>query len=228
MKGRLTRTVRSVLFLCVLLAALACAATAFAADPEMETLLPGRWSEEYEGVETVLALGEDGVMSLSCRSTDGSFAWTCGGTWSFTFVPDYSDHLTLHFTLTNNPAYEGTEYDVECLYEAYTESWVENDTEQIALILTAVSCSGVCPFEEAFGSADVVLYRRLGPNMRIANCKEWVALREKPNKSATRLAKVPLGAPVLAYPESRSGDFILCVYHDQYGYILAQYLEPIE
>ena len=34
---------------------------------------------------------------------------------------------------------------------------------------------------------------------------------------------------VLAYPEFGEKDgFILCVYHDEYGYILADYLEPVE
>lgn len=65
--------------------------------------------------------------------------------------------------------------------------------------------------------------------MRVTNCKEWVSLRQSPNESAKRLAKVPLGAHVLAYPEANPGsDFVYCVYQDQEGYILAQYLEELE
>ena len=58
-------------------------------------------------------------------------------------------------------------------------------------------------------------------------CKDYVSLRSKASKSSTRLAKVPLGASVLAYPDEEQNGFILCVYQDEYGYILAEYLEPI-
>ena len=33
---------------------------------------------------------------------------------------------------------------------------------------------------------------------------------------------------MLAYPEEEQNGFILCVYHSEYGYILSDYLAPVE
>ena len=65
--------------------------------------------------------------------------------------------------------------------------------------------------------------------MRVVNCKNFVSLRAKPAASSARLAKVPLGALVLALPgaEEQNG-FVWCTYRDEYGYILAEYLQPVE
>ena len=145
-------------------------------------------------------------------------------------VPDYSGHIRLHFIATGTPAYAGSAYSVECVYDAYTESWVENDTEFTYLILNPLlSCTGVSPFEEVYGDANVALHREKGPNMRVVRCKEFVSLRETRSTTAKRLAKVPLGALVLAYPEyGEANGFLYCVYHDEEGYILAEYLQPLE
>ena len=153
----------------------------------------------------------------------------CEGVWTYEPVPGYSGKLTLLFTSTDDPAKAGAGYGVECVYGFYTESWVEDDTQHTYLLTEPVSCSGVSPFEEAFGYDGAALHREQGPNMRVVNCREFVSLREERSTKSARLAKVPLGALVLAYPEY--GDekgFIACVYQDEYGYIQAKYLEPAE
>lgn len=199
-------------------------------DAEFLRELPGQWAEEYEGAGTVLTFKENGEMSLYCYSVDGAFAYTCEGSWSYQSVPGSSSLLTLLFTSTGNPLYEGREYRVECAYAAYTESWVENDTLITYLILNPqVSCSGVSPFEEVCGESGPALHREQGPNMKVVKCKEFVSLREARSTSAKRLAKVPLGALVLAFPEyGEENGFIYCVYHDEDGFILAEYLQPSE
>ena len=60
--------------------------------------------------------------------------------------------------------------------------------------------------------------------MRVTNCKEWVSLRQSPNESAKRLAKVPLGALVTDCEWAENG-FIACAWEGKSGYILAKYLE---
>ena len=64
-------------------------------------------------------------------------------------------------------------------------------------------------------------------NMMVDHCEEWVSLRDGPGTGCGRLAKVPLYAIVTdAEWDSIWGDFIYCSYDGQYGYILAQSLEP--
>lgn len=65
----------------------------------------------------------------------------------------------------------------------------------------------------------------LTDQMIVVNCEEWVSLRESPDTSSTRLAKVPLNARVSGCKDS--GDFIYCEYEGQQGYILAKYLKPV-
>ncbi len=62
--------------------------------------------------------------------------------------------------------------------------------------------------------------------MRVVNCSEWVSLRERPDRSSTRLARVPLGEVVINCAPS-AGGFVACEYAGQRGYILAAYLEPV-
>ena len=65
----------------------------------------------------------------------------------------------------------------------------------------------------------------VGP-MRIANCDEWVSLREHPDTDSDRLAKVPLGDYVEAYMYSPNPDFYVCETADgKVGFILVKYLE---
>ncbi len=211
---------------------------ALADDAKLQRMMPGQWTytgylekpgeEEQEADLAFLTLEEDGSFFLWCDSPAGGYACSCEGTWAFKLVPENTDQLTLRFTSTDAPQHEGSEWKVECVYEIYAESWVENDTEITWLVFTPLSSTGDSPFIEVYGE-DPSLHRERGPNMRIANCNEWVALREAPSKNAKRLAKVPLGAHVLAYPEANPGsDFVYCVYQDQEGYILAQYLEELE
>ena len=203
-------------------------------DAEFLSELPGKWAyttdtEEESAILAFLTLEEDGKASLSCYDEGGEYAYSCEGTWAYEPVPSDSGHLTLLFTWTDNQSYAETGYNVECVYVAYTESWVENDTLITYLILNPpISCSGVSPFEALYGEDGVALHREQGPNMRVVKCKEYVSLREERSTSAKRLVKVPLGAHVLAFPEyGEDNGFIYCVYNGEEGYILLEYLEPI-
>jgi hypothetical protein len=73
--------------------------------------------------------------------------------------------------------------------------------------------------------------------MRVVRCKEFVSLRETPDKTAAVLAKVPLDAIVYYCSNNvwkyapgtyrKQADlFIRCEYEGQEGYIMKQYLEP--
>lgn len=245
MTGKRLKHARAIIcFLAVLLAAQACAAVALADDAEQLKRLPGSWvftldTEEQAAEEETsradlafLTLEENGKMSLLCNGRDGAYVCSFQGVWSAEFVPDGMDRLTLLFTETDHPAHEGSAYSVECVYSFYTESWVEQDTQHIYLLLEEAEAGAVSPFAEVYGEDgewNVALHREQGPNMRVIRCKDYVSLREKRSASSKRLAKVPLGAAVLAFPEAGGENgFTWCVYHDTYGYILTEYLAPVE
>ncbi len=230
MQRSLHRHARFIPLLLILPLALCLPAGAFADDAELLRDLPGRWADEYEGSGAVLTIEEDGSLSLCCFGTgkDGSFARTFEGTWTFELVPEMMDRMTLLFTSSDDPRADGG-CPVECVYNVYAESWVEEDTLNTWLIFEAVSCSGVSPFEAVYGDNSAALHREQGPNMRVVDCSEYVSLRSEPSRSSDRLAKVPLGAAVLAFPQAgEENGFTWCVYHDEYGYILSQYLAPLE
>lgn len=227
------------LSLFVFLAALVCfAAAASADDAEQLKYLPGRWAasetiqKEEEGpqeMDILLTLGENGEMSLSGTVKGTGDQYTYSGTWSSEFVPDAMDRLTLRFTATDNPLYAESGYSADCTFDFYTESWVENDTWNMFLLLESGAEGNTSPFEDLLGYGNPALHREQAPNMRVVNCKNFVSLRAKPAASSARLAKVPLGALVLALPgaEEQNG-FVWCTYRDEYGYILAEYLQPVE
>lgn len=230
-----------IVLLCLLLMLFmaACTVQGFADDAEMLKDIPGTWTctdevqEENGEIRMAdaasLMFEEDGKFTMRCNSKEGEPLYSCEGTWTFELVPDGMDHVTLLFTTTDNPAKAGSEYRVECLYTAYEESWEENDVRYTYLILEPVRCSGVSPFEELTGYDGAALHREQSPNMKVVNCKDYVSLRSKPSKSSARLAKVPLGALVLTAREpAEENGFILCCYHDEYGYILSEYLEPVK
>ena len=62
--------------------------------------------------------------------------------------------------------------------------------------------------------------------MRVVRCKEYVTLREEPDKTAHSLAHVPLGEIVYSCRNEKSRRFITCEYQGETGYILRQYLDP--
>ena len=227
-----------ILLLALLLAAHACITTACADDAELEKIIPGKWTCPYEsdeegktpeGDQAVVTFDKNGKVSLYCSGVNGGKAYTCEGTWSFKLVTGGMDQLTLLFTSTDNPLYAGKEYKLECKYNIYTESWEENDTKHTAFLLEELSHSGTTPFEEIYGYDGAALYRIEGPNMKVVNCSSYVSLRAKRSKSSKRLAKVPLGAKVLAFPETgEEKGFLWCLYQGTYGYILKEYLQPIE
>lgn len=227
------------LFLVVFFAVLMCYTVPAAADDaDQLKYLPGQWSysdtvekdgEAPRKVNLTLSLEESGEMSLVCAAEDGGYQYTCTGTWTSEFMPEAMDRLTLQFTFPDNPLYAGNGYSMTCVYNLYTESWVENDTWKIHLLLEGSDEDSISPFEELLGSDNLDLYREQQPNRRIVNCRNYVSLRAKPSVSSARLAKVPLGALVLALPEAEEQNgFVLCTYHDEYGYILSEYLETVE
>ena len=221
-----------------LAALLCCAAAASADDAEQLKYLPGTWvasetiqeeGEQPQEMDILLTLGENGEMSLSgtVKATGEQYTYT--GTWSSEFVPDAMDRLTLLFTATDNPRYAESGYSAGSVFDFYTESWVENDTWNMFLLLESGTEGSPSPFEDLLGYGNPALRREQSPNMRVVNCKNFVSLRAKPAASSARLAKVPLGALVLALPgaEEQNG-FVWCTYRDEYGYILAEYLQPVE
>ena len=64
-------------------------------------------------------------------------------------------------------------------------------------------------------------------DMTVVNCDEWVSLRAEPSTSAARLAKVPLGAMVYDCHQYDQR-FVYCEYGDLAGYILVEYLAPVQ
>ena len=178
----------------------------------------------------VLAHDENGNMILSCHKADGGAAYTCKGTWSAELIRDCGSKITLLFTSTDHPLYAGKEYRVECVYQAYTESWMENDTLKTYLIMeSSAGSSGLSPFEEVYGYDGAALHREQGPNMQVVKCSTFVSLREAHSKSSKRRARVPLGALVYVFlEEGEENGFIHCTYQDADGYILAEYLKPVK
>ena len=63
----------------------------------------------------------------------------------------------------------------------------------------------------------------LPDTMTVYNCDQWVSLREKASASATRLARVPLGARVTGCVYS-GYEWVYCKYGGMWGYIQAAYL----
>ncbi len=214
-------------------------------DLDMLRALPGEWTytnyteEQVAGQVTptadlaVLTLGEGGWAALDCYDANGEYLSVWGASWYYRPVPDTGGELTLRFIWTDDPAYgdvDMNDFSLECVYAAYMESWIENDTLVTYLILNPeIRCSGVSPFEAYYDDPIPALHKDQGPNMRVVKCKEFVSLRETRSTSAKRLAKVPLGELVLAFPEyGEENGFIYCVYHGEEGYILSEYLQPIE
>ena len=221
----------------LLVLALAVPVSALADDRETLDRLPGQWSvsdsiewtdQEFQQTTLEMTFDQNGTMALKV-TVGGQYKYSYQGTWAFRYIENGVDWLTLKFTATDNPAHAGGDYSVECVYGVYTESWEEEGKVTTALILEPVQASDVAPFEEVFQYDGIVVYREQKPNMRVVNCKEFVSLREQRSTGSARLAKVPLGALVLAFPEKgQENGFIWCLYQDQYGYILAEYLEPVK
>ena len=239
MTGKYFIKLFSIILVALLMAVIASIPTAYADDARQLKLLPGSWNatsevekegeDEGQEVSFVLTLGDDGTMALVFSSEDGKYAYTYSGTWSAEYDPDNLDRLTLSFVSTDNPLYAGNGYGVECVFDFYTESWEEKDTRYIYAILEENHFSGVTPFEDVYGYNNLAVNRIYGPNMRVVNCKEYVSLRIRPSTSVNRRAKVPLGALVLTFPEyGEENGFICCMYHGDFGYILTEYLEPLE
>ena len=233
-------SLRSVLAcLGMILLILVLAVPAFADDEELAELIPGIWTAtdevqdeggELREVTETVEFSEDGTLTARFESSDGSFAYTYMGTWTFELVTGGMDRLTLYFSSTDNPEYAGSDYSVECAYNVYSEAWPEDNVYITYLIIedTGEDDGVTSPFENAYGYDGTALRREEGPNMQVVNCSEYVSLRKAADKSSARIEKVPLGALVLAYPEEEQNGFILCVYHSEYGYILADYLAPVD
>ena len=224
-------------FLFIILVLTACITGAGADDAELEKILPGHWTCPAEATEedpgeagpVQLDFRKDGTVSVQCWYGE-EYGWTCEGTWVFELVTGGMDQLTLQLVWADHPERPGNGYSTDCVYNVYAESWTENDTEHTAFILEETEeGNGDTPFRELYGYDGAAMYRERKPDMRVVNCSSYVSLREKRSTASARIAKVPLGAQVLTFPEAGDENgFILCVYHDKYGYILSEYLEKIE
>lgn len=60
--------------------------------------------------------------------------------------------------------------------------------------------------------------------MQVTNCSEWVSLRQSPDKSSKRLAKVYLGE-LVSLCVAAPNDFVQCDYQGTTGYIMGKYLK---
>lgn len=89
----------------------------------------------------------------------------------------------------------------------------------MCLLLAALCALAVGGMAEASAST--------GSMMVVVNCDEWVSLREAPSTSATRLTTVPLGT-IVNNCTPYTGDFIQCEYCGMTGYILSDYLQPVD
>ena len=236
MTGKNGRKPCLAVLLLVLLLTVAALTVVYADDAELLELIPGEWisndeiesdNGETQEVNMTAVFEEDGGLRLRVETAEGRYLYSYEGTWTFELVTGGMDRLTLYFSSTDNPEYAEMGYSVECVYNVYAESWVEESTLQTWLIVEDTGENTASPFVNAFRYDGAAFHRAEGPNMCVVNCKDYVSLRSKADKSSTRLAKVPLGASVLAYPDEEQNGFILCVYQDEYGYILAEYLEPI-
>lgn len=72
-------------------------------------------------------------------------------------------------------------------------------------------------------SAPVVQSESSQGTLWVVNCEEWISLRSSANTSASRLAKIPLGASC-EYLGSASNGFYKVRYNGTTGYALSQYL----
>lgn len=68
---------------------------------------------------------------------------------------------------------------------------------------------------------------RVGEDARVANCEEYITLREEPSTSAAALARMPLGARVAVIRDD-GGDFVYVHYKHETGYALRRYLKLAE
>lgn len=89
------------------------------------------------------------------------------------------------------------------------------------MALMMLVCSLAVPAMACEDEMDFVGTAYIG-HMRVVNCEDWVSLRSYASTSASRVAKVPLGADVRAY--IYNDDFHYCYYNGDWGYILCDYL----
>ena len=236
MTGKNGRKPCLAVLLLVLLLTVAALTVVYADDAELLELIPGEWisndeiesdNGETQEVNMTAVFEEDGGLRLRVETAEGRYLYSYEGTWTFELVTGGMDRLTLYFSSTDNPEYAEMGYSMECVYNVYSESWVEESALETWLLIEDAGENAASPFVNAFRYDGAAFRREEKPNMRIVNCNDYVSLRSTADKSSARLAKVPLGASVLAYPDEEQNGFILCVYQDKYGYILAEYLEPI-
>lgn len=67
----------------------------------------------------------------------------------------------------------------------------------------------------------------VGTYMRVANCNEFITLREEPSTKSAAITRIPLGDGV-TYLRNEGGRFAYVNYQGQAGYVLQEYLEAEE
>ena len=83
--------------------------------------------------------------------------------------------------------------------------------KKLLICILALMLCGAC----ALGEAGAVLH--------VANCNEYITLREEPSTSAAALDRIPLGAEVTELRRTGNG-FVQVSYRGQVGYALSEYL----
>lgn len=73
------------------------------------------------------------------------------------------------------------------------------------------------PVEEVFEPTEAVWY--------YADCNEFISLRTKPDTSADRIVRIPVGGEFQVV--GLHGDFALVFYQELFGYVLRSYIQPV-
>ena len=196
-------------------------------DKEFLRELPGVWTEEIGDKGAILTLEENRNLFLACYDKTRGITVNYTGIWNYESDTEHGNCLKLQLNSTDNPLKAESVHSMECVYAAYMESYVDNDTLITVLKLSHLLRSGgIFPLEELFGYDGGSLYQEKKPNMQVVNCRESVTLREQSSTSSKGLDQVPLGATVLAFPETgEENGFVRCIYHGQEGYIFSKYLQ---
>lgn len=127
-------------------------------------------------------------------------------------------------------------YGVKLLYYEVNLKGGESVKKVISLLIVLILCLS-CLTMAAAARKSVVKDQYYIGAMRVVNCRDYVSLRDAPDKKATVLAKVPLNAIVLycnnnvrkyapGKYKKQADLFIRCEYDGMEGYIMKKYLQP--
>ena len=75
-----------------------------------------------------------------------------------------------------------------------------------------------------WASLPAMAAKEIDDEMMVVNCEEWVSMRAKPKKNASRVLKVSLGA-VVRNCKAHNKEWVYAEYDGHAGYILSEYLQ---